>query len=146
MLYQPFLHVLYFTAFTGLPVMIPAIFDRHISEKKIFQFPEVYKKDSLVCILSLHMSTCQFPLTSTLQFSTRMFWLRAAFATVHTAIIFGFVAAALGPDHVSIWTMGSVVYTCVMISITLALVLAIVYVTITPPLYGFYIPLAHVII
>ena len=42
-------------------------------------------------------------------------------AAAHSAIIFGFVLAALEPNNLSVWSTGSIMYSCIMVSITVTL-------------------------
>lgn len=62
------------------------------------------------------------------QFSRRLFWGRAGIAVLHTVIIFLFVTWNSAPDNESVWTMGSLLYTAVMLTITAALCMDISYV------------------
>ncbi|KCV68524.1 hypothetical protein H696_04816 [Fonticula alba] len=104
-MYQALLHIFFFTVFTGLPVMLAAVLDRHLSANQLLSHPEAYR--------SLKIR----PL-----FSMRVFWIRSLMATMVAGLLMLFSLAAASPQHVSMMSFGATLYTLVMLTVSAVLI------------------------
>jgi len=53
LIYQPLLQTLFFTVFTGLPILMSAMVDRHLPSEIIENYPEAYRTNITKAVVSL---------------------------------------------------------------------------------------------
>jgi phospholipid-transporting ATPase len=105
-IYQPLLQTLYYTVFTGLPILFSAILFKHLSESLIFDYPQAYKNNVINS-----------------PFSIVQFWSKLVIGICHTLVIFLIVENVYKEMNFSLWLFGSTMYTCVMLTVTYILFL-----------------------
>ncbi|KAL2632249.1 hypothetical protein R1flu_016935 [Riccia fluitans] len=110
--YDDWFQSLYNVLFTALPVLAVGIFDKDVSAKRAKQYPQLYKAG-----------------IDNLYFSWRVLFLWLFFAVYQSLVFFFFPVKAAergvnGGLNLGLWDVGTMAYTCIIITVNLRLLMA----------------------